>query len=110
MRHFEALINTSIYEKMDQETKDNLRTAYDILASDTTGLGNDTCFMSDKNDDRIRISADNIAANYERFMYIQEEIELMADFLDIPLDRVAFFRTTMNLIARTVRHTTKIWK
>ena len=110
MRHFDALTNTSIYEKMDQETKDNLRTAYDVLVSDTTGLGNDTCFMSDKNDDRIRISADNIAANYERFMYIQEEVELMADFLDIPLDRVAFFRTTMNLIARTVRHTTKIWK
>lgn len=111
MRHFDALIKTNlIYDNMESETKQNLRTAFDILTSDCTGLGYNSIPVSDIGDSNIRAAANNIKSNYENFMYIQDEIELMADFLDIPLDRVAFFKTTMNLIAKTNRHTTKVWK
>lgn len=109
MKHFDVLIDTHIYENMDYELRNDLRCAYDILMSECTGLGNNLVPVSEIEKGNIRAATNNIYVNYERFMYRSEQIELMCDFLDIPLDRFIFFKNVMNMIARCNRCTTKVW-
>jgi len=110
MRHFDELINTRLYEKMDSNPKQDLRVAFDILASDGTGLGYNIIPMYEIAKGNVRAATNNITCNYERFMYMQEDIRLMCTFLDIPDDRFEFFKTVMNMNARLVRGTASVWK
>jgi hypothetical protein len=109
MRHFDVLISTHLYEKMDSESKQNLRAAWDMVASDCSGLGFNTLPVNEINDDHIKVATNNIIANYDRFRYMQTEIEIVFDYLEVPKDRFEFFKNVMNLYARTVLLIAKVW-
>lgn len=109
MRHFDVLISTHLYEKMDTAPKQNLRTAYDLLASNGTGLGYNTVPVAELDNDNIRAFTNNVECNYSRFVYMEEDIELLCEFLDIPRDRFELFRTVMNMTARNIHGVAKVW-
>lgn len=98
MRRFAVIKNTAIYKEAKRSTQLALEAAYHILSE---GIG----------DDAIAVSvADNIKDNYDVFRYLQDDIELLVDWCDIPLENYAFFKTTINMVARLNKETTRIWK
>ena len=109
MKHFDLLISTHLYEKMDSNPKQDLRTAYDLLCSDGTGLGFNTVPVAELDNGNIRAFTNNVECNYSRFVYLEEEIELLCEFLDIPRDRFELFRTVMNMSARCIHGVSSVW-
>jgi len=98
MRHFDVFKNTEIYKEAKRSTQLALEAAYNILLKRTV-------------EDAIAVSvADNIKHNYDVFRYLQDDIELLVDWCDIPLQNYIFFKTTMNMVAKLNKETTRIWK
>ena len=98
MRRFYIFKKTAIYNQAKRSTQLALEAAYHILSE---GIG----------DDEIAVTvADDIKENYDIFKYMQDDIELLVDWCDIPLTNFIFFKTTMNMAAKLNKETTSIWK
>jgi hypothetical protein len=98
MRSFNVFKETRIYQDLKRSEQLALEAAYNILSERTV-------------EDAIAVSvADNIKDNYDVFRYLQDDIELLVDWCDIPLENYAFFKTTINMVARLNKETTRIWK
>lgn len=98
MRPFNVFKETRIYQDSKRSEQLALEAAYNILSE---GIG----------DDEIAVTvADDIKENYDIFRYMQDDIELLVDWCDIPLENFAFFKTNINMVARLNKDTTKVWK
>lgn len=110
MRHFDELVNTLLYEKMDRKQQEDLRVAYDLLCSDSSGLGNNTVEVKNIDPENVRAFTNNVVCNYSRFVYMQKDIYLLCQFLQIPMDRYEFMKTVVNLEASCVHGVSSVWK
>ena len=109
MRHFDEFIETTIYEKMDMAEREDLRMAYDILMSECTGLGNNLLPIAEVNKENYRVATNNIYSNYGKLRYMQIDVKLLCEFLDIPEDRFNFMKNVMNMIARMNKGIGPVW-
>ena len=109
MRHFDEFIESTIYEKMDMAEREDLRMAYDILMSECTGLGNNLLPIAEVNKENYRVATNNIYSNYGKLRYMQIDVKLLCNFLDIPEDRFNFMKNVMNMIARMNKGIGPVW-